>query len=80
MSTACGRPQGEGVRSMWTHVDRGRGAQKPDFCGRHKWMTLGESLVASSDHLAQASSVHKRTREDEGKDNEFPQHFRQVYA
>ncbi len=30
MSTACGRPQGEGVRFMWTHVDRG-GGKKPDF-------------------------------------------------
>jgi len=24
---------------MWTLVDRGRGGQKLDFCGRHKWMT-----------------------------------------
>jgi len=28
--TACGRPQGGGVRLMWTHVDRGRG-KKPDL-------------------------------------------------
>jgi len=27
MSTACGRPQGEGVRLMWTL----EGGQKPDF-------------------------------------------------
>ena len=29
----------KGVRLMWTHVDRGKGGQNPDFCcGRHKWM------------------------------------------
>src|SRR6218665_1619933 len=33
---ACGRPQGGGVRFMWTHVDRG--VKNPTFCGRHKWM------------------------------------------
>jgi len=34
MSTACGRPQGEGVWLMWT-----KGGKKSDFfCGRHKWM------------------------------------------
>ena len=31
MLTTCGRPQGGGVRPMWTHVDRGEGGQKPDF-------------------------------------------------
>src|SRR6218665_714915 len=30
--------RGEGVWPMWTHVDRGSGGRKPDFCGRHKWM------------------------------------------
>jgi len=30
MSMTCGRPQGGGVRLMWTHVDRGWG-QKLDF-------------------------------------------------
>jgi len=41
MSTAYGRPQrGEGVKLMWTHVDRWRGRQKSRFyCVRHKWMT-----------------------------------------
>jgi len=34
MSTACERPQGEGVRPMWTEG----GGRKPDFFGRHKWM------------------------------------------
>ena len=29
MSMACGRPQGGGVRLMWTHVDRG--GQKHGF-------------------------------------------------
>jgi len=38
MSTACGHPQGGGVRLMWTHVYRGEGGQKAGFCGRHKWM------------------------------------------
>ena len=41
MSTACGRSQG--VRGS-AHVDacgHGEGDQKPDFCGRHKWMALG---------------------------------------
>src|SRR6218665_990218 len=45
MSTACGvcgRPQGvEGVRPMWTHVDRGEGVKNLIFFyGRHKWMAL----------------------------------------
>ena len=32
MSTVCGRPQGEeGVRAMWTYVDREEGGQKRDF-------------------------------------------------
>jgi len=31
--------KGEGVWLMWALVDRGEGGQKPDFCGRHKWMT-----------------------------------------
>jgi len=36
MSTACGRPQGgEGSGPC----GQGRGGQKPDFLGRHKWMT-----------------------------------------
>jgi len=38
MSTACGRPQGGGGP---VHVDacgQGGGGQKPDFCGRRKWM------------------------------------------
>src|SRR6218665_800234 len=40
MSIACGRPQGgEGVRPMWTHVDRGEGVKNLIFCGRHKWIT-----------------------------------------
>jgi len=39
MSTACERPQmGEGVRPMWTQVDRGA-VKNLIFCGRHKWMT-----------------------------------------
>jgi len=32
MSTACGRPQGEGVWLMWT------GVKNPISFGRHKWM------------------------------------------
>ena len=30
--------RGEGIRLLQTHVGRERG-QKPDFFGRHKWMT-----------------------------------------
>src|SRR6218665_3884826 len=37
--TVCGRPQGEGVRLMWVHVDMGRGSKARFSCGRHKWMT-----------------------------------------
>src|SRR6218665_313396 len=47
MSTVCGRPQGEGVRPMWTHVDRGRGSKTRLFCGRHNGMTLGSRLPVS---------------------------------
>ena len=30
MSTACGRPQGEGFKLIWTHMDRER-VKNPDF-------------------------------------------------
>src|SRR6218665_1587867 len=30
--------KGEGVRPMWTHVDRGRGVKNVIICGLHKWM------------------------------------------
>ena len=28
MSTTCGRPKGEGVKSMWMHADRGKAGSK----------------------------------------------------
>jgi len=34
MSTTCGRPQREGVRLMWTHLDRAKGV-KANFSRRH---------------------------------------------
>jgi len=36
MLTACGRPQGGGVRFMRTHVDKGR--SKTWFFWCYKWM------------------------------------------
>ena len=39
MSTACGRPQGEGMKLMRTHVTMGGGKKSRFSCGHHKWMT-----------------------------------------
>src|SRR6218665_1590466 len=35
---ACGRPQGGGVKLMWTNMDRRRASNPRFSCGRHKWM------------------------------------------
>jgi len=39
MSTACGRPQGEGSGSYGRVWTEGRGSKTRFSCGRHKWMT-----------------------------------------
>jgi len=53
--------KGEGVKLMWTHVDRGTegGVKDLIFSGRHKWMTPNHDFAKNTTLLTSPESHTK---------------------